>query len=233
MTLVPFKRELHVGLEGGDVRALQRALRAADCRTRLPTGEYRQVTKRNVTLFQRRHGIHQDRGVVKANTWAALQPYFDSYSAYLVKHTHIAPPASTKIDHFVKAAWAYYDSRPLRYLQERPMRNTFDLPYIDRYLDCSEFVYICAKNAGLPDPSGFGYNGYGNTYSFLDHMPRTSSPARGDLVMYDNPSHVAIAVGSVRKYGLMVLSNGSDYGPRYLQARYRTPVAYLTFKGLI
>lgn len=231
MSLVPFKRELRVGLEGGDVRALQRALRAAECRTIDPTGEFRQVTRRNVVLFQRRHGIKVAQGVVKSNTWAALQPYFDAYSHYLVNHTHIAPSASTKIDHFVKAAWAYYAARPLRYVQERPMRNTFDLPYIDRYLDCSEYVYVCAKNADLPDPSGFGYSGYGNTFSFLDHMQATHMPERGDLVFYDDPSHVAIIVGSVRKYGRMVLSNGSDLGPRYLQESYRNPVAYRTFRS--
>lgn len=227
--IVPFKRTLHLGVVGGDVRALQRALRAADCRTILPSGEYRKVTRRNVILFQKRHGIQKDQGVVRLNTWRALYPYFDQYSKYLVRHTHIPVPATTKIDHFVKVAWAHYDARPLRYVQERPMRNTTP---IDRYLDCSEYVYACARAAGLPDPSGMGYSGWGNTYSFLAHMPRAAGPAKGNLVFYDNPSHVAIIVGQGRNHGWMVLSNGSDYGPRFLPLGYRTPSAYRTFQGL-
>lgn len=226
---VPFRRVLRVGTAGGDVRALQRALRSADCRGPLPTGEFRNLTKRNVTLFQKRHGIRVDRGVVRQNTWEALYPYFDAYSLYLVKHTHISPPVTTKIDKFVKVAWQHYDARPLRYVQERPMRNTTP---IDRYLDCSEYVYCCAKAAGLPDPSGMGYSGWGNTYSFLAHMPHRDTPEKGDLVFYSNPSHVAIIVGQGRNHGWMVLSNGSDLGPRLLPLGYRTPSAYRTFRGL-
>lgn len=229
MTFVPFRRTLHLGVTGGDVRALQRALIAADCRTVPATGEFRKITRRNVILFQRRHGIHKDLGVVRANTWRALHPYWDSYSRYLVLHTHIAPPLTDKIDKFVKVAWQHYDARPLRYVQERPMRN---ITPIDRYLDCSEYVAACAHAAGLPDPSGFGWNGYGNTDSFLAHMPRPAAPQRGDLAFYSGPSHVTIIVGSVRKYGLMCLSNGSDYGPRYLNVSYRTPTAFRTFRGL-
>lgn len=229
MTLVPYRRSLHLGMVGGDVRALQRALRSADCRTALPTGEYRRLTRRNVIVFQKHHGISVDRGVVKASTWRALQPYFDAYCLYLVQHTHISPPITDKIDKFVKVAWQHYDARPLHYVQERPMRNTTP---IDHYLDCSEYVYCCAKAAGLPDPSGTGYSGYGNTYSFLAHMPHRDTPEKGALVFYNNPSHVAIIVGQGQNHGWMVLSNGSDLGPRLLPLGYRTPYAYRTFRGL-
>lgn len=229
---VPFHRRLHVGCQGGDVRALQRALHKAGYRGLSPTGDYRDVTRREVVQFQKHHGIRLRRGIVRENTWHALQPYFDGYDGWLVNHwwEHRHPPIQNKIDRFVKTAWLYYSNRPLRYYQQRPMQNTGPPPNIDRYLDCSEYVYVCAKAAGLPDPSGLGYTGYGNTYSFLAHMRHTSNPRRGDLVFYDNPSHVAIIVGEARGGVLMVLSNGSDYGPRYLNMRYRTPVAYRTWR---
>lgn len=227
--LVPFKRTLHLGVVGGDVRALQRALIAADCRTVLPSGEFRRITRRNVVLFQKRHGIHKDLGVVRLNTWEKFYPYFDAYSRYLVKNTHVAPPVVDKLDRFVKVAWDHYYARPLHYVQERPMRYTKP---INRYMDCSEYCYTCAQAAGLPDPSGMGYSGWGNTFSFLAHMPRAAGPAKGNLVFYDNPSHVAIIVGQGRNHGWMVLSNGSDLGPRLLPLGYRTPAAYRTFRGL-
>jgi hypothetical protein len=111
------------------------------------------------------------------------------------------------------------------------MQDTAPPPSIDRYLDCSEYVYVCAKAAGLPDPSGSGYDGWGNTYSFLAHMRSTTHPQRGDLAFYADPSHVAIIAGAASNGALMVLSNGSDLGPRYLDMHYRTPVAYRTWRS--
>jgi hypothetical protein len=218
-------------LHGPDVRALQRALHKAGYRRGKATGDFRRATRRQVVNFQKHHGIHRHRGVVNPSTWAYLQRYFDGYDHYLVSHYKLPTKAATAIDRFVKAAWWYYGNRPLHYLQERPMQGTAAPPNLDRYLDCSEFVYVCAKAAGLPDPSGYGYTAYGNTYSYLDHMPSVNRPERGGLAFYDDPSHVVIIVGQSNNVW-MCLSNGSDGGPQYIPILYRTPSAYRTFRGL-
>ncbi len=225
---IPFKRELHQGMHGQDVRALQRGLHKADVRHNPATGTFKRATKRQVIRFQKAHGIRKNRGVVKQNTWNALAPYFDGYDKYLVSQLHVTPPITDKISRMLKVAWWYYGNKPHHYLQERPMTDTAPPPNVDNYLDCSEFVYVCAKAAALPDPSGFGYTAYGNTYSYLAHMKSAAGPARGRLAFYDDPSHVAIITGQVNGVW-MVLSMGSEGGPGYYPMSYRQPSAYRTF----
>jgi hypothetical protein len=235
MSKVPFKRVLHEGMHGGDVRALQRALRKAHVRKGDATGEFHKPTKLQVINFQRHHGIRKDRGVVHANTWDALQPYFDGYDAYLVKHVHLTPTTTDKLDRFVHVAWQYYYHAPLHYYQQRPMEDTGPLPNIDTYLDCSEFVYVCAKQAGLSDPSGYDppWTGYGNTDSYLAHMRHIgiSAVKKGDLAFYSNPGHVGIIVGFSDRYkDHMVIEHGSEGGPRYTYMHYRQPTEYTTWR---
>lgn len=232
--LVMKRHPLHKGMHGPDVRVLQRALRKANCREKVPTGEFRELTRKQVVRFQRHHGIRKDRGIVRLNTWHALQPYFDGYDHWLMNHYHPQAVTLNPLDKFIKVAWWYYAQRPLDYYQQRPMYDTDPPPNVDDHMDCSEFVYVCAKAAGLPDPSGAGYTGWGNTYSFIAHLPHASIPQKGDLVFYDLPSHVGICTGFSALYKtLMVLSHGGDGGPRFLPYRYRTPVAYRTWRGLL
>lgn len=232
---VPFKRVLHKGMAGGDVRALQRALHKAGYRKQTPTGEFHDLTRLEVVRFQQHHGIHKDRGVVRSNTWTALQPYFDTYDKYLVEQVHIALPIVDKLDKFVSVAWWYYYHRPFGYIQQRPMTDTAPPPNQDSSMDCSEFVYVCAQAAGLPDPSGYipGYQNYGNTDSFLHNMKHIGSSAvkAGDLSFYDNPGHVGIVVGWSDRYkDHMVIEHGSSGGPNYTYMRYRDPVAFTTWR---
>jgi hypothetical protein len=228
---VPFKRELHENMHGPDVRALQRVLHKANYRNAAPTGTYRDLTRHQVARFQRHHGIRKVRGTVRRNTWEKMWPWMDGYDKYLCSQVHKPQPAQDKLDRFVKIAWWYKYRSPLYYLQQRPMYGTAPPPNVDSNLDCSEFVYVCAHAAGLPDPSGAGYTNWGNTYSYLAFMPHTSAPQRGDLVFYDGPSHVGIIVGAVRGV-LYVIEHGSYGGPRYVTMRYRTPVAFRTFRGM-
>lgn len=231
---VPFKRELHMGMSGQDVRALQRALHKAGYRNGPATGHFKRPTKRQVIEFQKHHGIHKERGIVRKNTWNYLQQYFDGYDKYLVEQIHVAPAVVDKLDRFVKVAWWYYYRRPLHYLQQRPMQDTAPPPNIDSYLDCSEFVYVCAKAAGLPDPSGYTIDNYGNTDSYLAHMRHInqSQVSKGDLAFYSNPGHVGIVVGYSSTYNdHMVIEHGSDGGPDYTSMHYREPVAYTTWRA--
>ncbi len=229
MSSVPFKRELHKGMHGQDVRALQRALHKADCRDHPATADFGRATRRQVIRFQRHAGISRNRGIVKQRTWDALQPYFDGYDSYLVSHLHVTPPITDKISKMLKVAWWYYGNKPHHYYQQRPMQDTAAPPNVDWYLDCSEFVYVCAKAAGLPDPSGFGYTAYGNTDSFLAHMKSAAGPAKGRLAFYDDPGHVVIITGQANGVW-MCLSHGSEGGPGYYPINYRPVSAYRTFE---
>jgi hypothetical protein len=225
VTLVPFKRELHLGMQGKDVRALQRALRKADCRNHPATGDFRKATRRQVLRFKRRHHLPRNHGKVGKEMWAKLQPYFDGYDYYLCTHMHTSPPISDKTSRAVKTAWWYLGNKPHHYLQQRPMIGTAPPPSDDDYMDCSEFQYVNIKSAGLPDPSGYSYPNYGNTDSFLAHLKHASGPAYGVLVFYSNPGHVALCVG--KQGGVwMVISHGSEGGPLLLPYNYRTPTAY-------
>jgi cell wall-associated NlpC family hydrolase len=51
-------------------------------------------------------------------------------------------------------------------------------------LDCSEFVTLVYKAAGVVDPNGRGYNGTGYTGTLVANGTRTSNPQPGDLVFY-------------------------------------------------
>jgi hypothetical protein len=230
LPVVKLKRTMHIGQHGRDIKALQRILKAANVRKGETTSKFRKATRMQVITYQRRHGLHAD-GIVGPKTWGTMGRYMDGYTAWLVHHTVVRRPITDDIDHMVKVAWWYYAHRPLHYYQQRPMQYTAPPPNVDRYLDCSEYVYVCAKAGGLPDPSGFGYTGIGNTDTFLQHMRHTWTPKRGDLALYANPGHVTIVTGYSDAYGaLMCLSNGSDAGPRYLPVHYRSPVAYLTWR---
>jgi putative peptidoglycan binding protein len=244
---VPFKRELHYPMgrnnPQSDIVALQRALRRGGFRPRdktgAPKGFYGKKTRAQVRAFQAARGIKGDRGVVKENTWRHLNELglFDGYDHYLVGKVKVGPPKppmDDKIARFVKVAWWYLGHAPLDYYQQRPMFDTAPPPNVDTSLDCSEFVYVCAQAAGLPDPSGYSpqYQGWGNTYSFLDHMPSPGGPRVGDLAFYSDPSHVVIIAAYSSARGFSVISMGGDGGPRYLPLTYRNPSAYRTFKGM-
>lgn len=79
--------------------------------------------------------------------------------------------------------------------------------------------------AGLKDPNGLGYNGFGYTGTLIQNGKRVSASnlKPGDLVFYGRHgiSHVAIYVGSGR-----VVSHGSESGPLLLSTYYRNDLQY-------
>lgn len=241
---VPFKRELHYGMGKAhplpDVVCLQRALHKAKVRPlkQHVTGVYGNTTRAQVRLFQAHAGIRGNRGVCKKNTWDHLNQahLFDGYSHWLIKQVVLKPRTlpSNKIDLFVKFAWWYLAHAGLDYYQQRAMVDTAPPPNVDTALDCSEFIYVLARAAGLPDPSGYRpqYQNWGNTYSFLAAMPRADGAKVGRLAFYSGPSHVAVIAGYSRSHGYTVIGMGSDGGPRLLDLYYRSPTAYRTFEGM-
>lgn len=106
---------------------------------------------------------------------------------------------------------AYHQKQNYRYAEIRPIPSSlFGQPPVTT--DCSGFSILCYKWAGLPDPSGNGYDGSGNTGSLISHMRRATTPTPGMLVFYGGtmgyPQHVAVYVGSGK-----VVSHGSPGDP--------------------
>jgi hypothetical protein len=99
------------------------------------------------------------------------------------------------------------------YTQNRPFTGIGVAPRLRHDNDCSSYVilaYAWAKrvtNRNIPDPSGYNYSGYGNTWDNLDGHPRVGGTYLvGDLAHYDG--HVTIC----KKAGSHLTSRWSSFG---------------------
>lgn len=117
--------------------------------------------------------------------------------------------------------WGVANEPAIHYRQSRPIdgldRSPKDQKSTPLYTDCSGFVTKACKYAGIPDPNGFGFNGYGYTgsqYQHLPHIPR-SAARPGDLVEFGGfpGSHVVMLVEAGTKGDPMVVSHGQEAGP--------------------
>jgi hypothetical protein len=135
----------------------------------------------------------------------------------------------------------YAEQRPMDVvkLSEKQLRATFSAGR-SVSMDCSEGVTALCKWAGLRDPNGNHYNGYGYTGTMLGHLPHYSDPRRakrGALCVYGpgNGDHVAMVCepGS----DPLMWSHGSESGPilvRWSVERdfHRKPATFLSIAGL-
>lgn len=114
-----------------------------------------------------------------------------------------------------------------RYLQRRPMnKELLPLSPEIKYMDCSEFVTLCYKEAGAPDPNGLKYNGQGYTGTLMQNGTKTLTPRPGDLAFYRSPEHVGVYVG-----GGQIIEMGGTPGPLRVSVRYRSDfIGYYTYK---
>ena len=226
---VELRRTMKRGMEGRDVLALQRALRAAECRKRKPSNEFGRRCWLNVRRFQRRKRLRVD-GVVGPRTWERLQPYIDNYGRWLVKHAKIRTkpdPADIRERMVRIAMYAYANRDVIHYTQDaRRMTDYAPPPNVPNNTDCSAFFTWVWKSAGAPDPNGFGYNGYGYTGTLLAHGSRigTGDLKPGDAVFYHSGGHVAVYVGNGK-----VVSHGSEGGPYFISMYYAPIYTCRTF----
>jgi cell wall-associated NlpC family hydrolase len=71
-----------------------------------------------------------------------------------------------------------------------------------RTMDCSAFVTLCYKAAGLPDPNHLGYGPIGTTFSFFPHCMKIQNPQPGDLCFFGTAPkagstlHMSIYIGN-------------------------------------
>ena len=90
------------------------------------------------------------------------------------------PVTQTQRNHLVRLAQLLNQHAPdVDYAQVRPMRTRFltqsqlttDLEHnVPVTMDCSESVTLMFRLAGLKDPNGLNYDGYGYTGTMLDHL---------------------------------------------------------------
>jgi hypothetical protein len=97
--------------------------------------------------------------------------------------THVKPSKRDLLHAFMVAtagnpyAWNYREVRPL----SLPPRLAHGVN-----ADCSFGVKILCDWAGVPDPTGGRYDGYGNSVSIYEHLPhvRLAQAKTGDIVVF-------------------------------------------------
>lgn len=209
---------------GKDVFALQRALSKAGFRKwGTFTTAFGAGTKKQVQNFQHSVGLTTD-GIYGPTTHAKLSRYYDAYGAYLMAQVKqklsVTPRDKVKnaaVFGYNKRAYIHYTQSSLRMYG---VKHHLKPPSIPIYEDCSSFATWCYYVAGLADPNGYGYNGFGYTGTLALHGWRTYTPKVGDLALYGSGfpySHVTIYIGNGR-----CISHGNEYGPLLLNVYYRT-----------
>jgi hypothetical protein len=109
------------------------------------------------------------------------------------------------------AQWQYYEIRPIPIARikagQLPVKT-----------DCSGSVIGIYARAGAPDPSGYAYNGAGNTQSFyqhLEHLTSYTDAEPGDLIDVTLPSQGTVHVYLVlerTQHDQKVFSHGGPLG---------------------
>ena len=139
----------------------------------------------------------------------------------------MTPPLTLRQWFCDNCEWAVGDKAHWNYAQVRPI--PLGLPKFTHgtiTTDCSGFVTLMAKWAGMPDPNGFGYSGEGYTGSLLNHLPHVpwSETWRGDLCVFGGGTgtHVVVLQLGVPHGGdPYVYSHGFQGGPIKLSCRRR------------
>jgi len=89
-------------------------------------------------------------------------------------------------------------------------------------MDCSEAVTLICRLAGLRDPNGAGYDGYGYTGTLYDHLPHYGNVLDahdGAIMIFGiNPTvHAVMRMSSPDGKNPWLFSHGSQGGPRHIQ----------------
>lgn len=135
----------------------------------------------------------------------------------------------------------------VHYAQIRPMptRTIKNVKHLESLLkspagikmDCSESVTLICRLAGLKDPNGRNYDGYGNTETLYANLPHYYNGANASCgALFDlHIEHVCM----VRKHSVdpVLFSHGQEVGPIWIRASiekqyHRPPYTYLNISGL-
>jgi hypothetical protein len=224
---IPLPRTLHMGMEGKDVGAMQRALHSWSevVRPAGPTNVFGGLTMVQVKKFQQAVEVPAS-GWYGTATHEKLAKYYDDYGTLLMRDADTAIRTDPTERQLVVAAalLGYHNRAAIHYTQDSARRmlgvtQHLKPPQFPDFADCSAFATWCYYAAGAADPNGLAYNGSGYTGTLYPRGRHASSAEPGDLVFYGDgavPEHVTIAVGN----GLVV-SHGSEPGPLLLPQGYR------------
>lgn len=123
------------------------------------------------------------------------------------------------------------------YSQRRPFTGFGVDPDKDHVNDCSSYVVLAYHWArtktgiSIPDPSGHGYSGYGNTWDDLDGHQKVSGAFKvGDLAHYDG--HVTICRKAGDFNSAIWSSHGSESGPDARALFYRDDFLFVVRPAL-
>lgn len=111
----------------------------------------------------------------------------------------------------------YRQARPMstQHLMERDLELMFAAKR-GIQMDCSESVTLICRLAGLLDPNGQHYNGYGFTGTILQHLDHYSDPADasvGALVVFGPGTGNHVAMVHTPGRNPLLFSHGSEAGP--------------------
>lgn len=160
---------------------------------------------------------------------------------------------NAKRDLLVKYATFLISKAPqIHYLAVRPM-PTAHLTYAEAVQkfreggtiseDCSGTVTLLCKWAGLKDPNGFGYNGFGNSGTMFSHLksrytdPKDAHPGAIGVYGQDGDEH-AVMVIARNGDNPILFSHGSEIGPLRISledesaAHAGQPFTFLDISGL-
>lgn len=125
--------------------------------------------------------------------------------------------------------WHVQERALIGYIQQRPeapvgyfesQLDSYFRHKIKQEWDCSTEVMILCHLAGLRDPSGNGYNGFGNSAEFYDHLAHYENPLdtmTGSIVVFgpNGASHAAMVYeGGIEDP--MLCSHGTPAGPGFV-----------------
>lgn len=110
-----------------------------------------------------------------------------------------------------QASWVVNHASGFHYAQTRPVNiAAFKSGRTPIYTDCSGSIIGIAARAGVPDPSGYRFTGYGNTDSFrsrCEHLPDYQHCLPGDII--DVTSHGD--AGTVHAYLVVEKTAAGDF----------------------
>lgn len=245
MAAVPFPRPLKLGDQGIDVEGVGRAL----CKT----GFYVTLTQfgKAGQQWRRTYGQGKADAVNKLRAQAGWKRtgtyneavhdlmerkgFFDERAVDLIsRYVPPLPPEPVRIraamSDFCRRAEA--NETRWHYTQARPFKGFGISPESTHYNDCSSYailVYFWARqetSLKIPDPSGYNYAGYGNTWDDLDSHPRVGAPYQiGDLAHYEGHVSICRKPGSASES--VFSSFGSERGPHDTNLNYRSDLRFV------
>jgi hypothetical protein len=138
----------------------------------------------------------------------------------------------------------------IHYKEIRPMQTTNIMSIVQLKvkleqdggitMDCSESVTLISKLAGLQDPNGNHYDGYGFTGTLLENLPHYEDPRIakiGAMVVFGPGTGEHVCMVRHRGMNPILFSHGQERDPIYISLSeerkfHKPPVTFLSIADL-